>query len=455
MQKLNLMKNSVLLLFMVISTLGLSQSDSTSGSFTLPQAIDYALKNGYSIQNAATDIEIAKKRVSEIRGIGIPQLSADASFQNFVQVPISVIEANAFNPAAPPGTFLRIPFGVKYNASIGYTASWLAFSGEYIVGLQAAKSYKDISQANLRKSEIEVKESVIRAFQTILILNENEKILDENIASIEESITQTSAFYKEGFIEDIDVDRLELIKQNLLNTKETLNQQAELAKNLLKFQMGYPISSSIEISGQLESMVEEASKGIAERPKFDLSANIDNILLDKSINFQKLEVRRQKANYLPTLSTFYSWKESRIANDFDQLSDNTFRVPGGTILGVNLSMPIFQGFSQAARVSQAKLNLSKMELQKEQALEGLSVQSSQAYISYASALRSLANSKEAVKISEKIKEKTAIKYKEGVGSSIEVIQALNDYLSAQSNYISSVQQLLDSRVTLDKNLNKY
>lgn len=118
-------------------------------------------------------------------------------------------------------------------------------------------------------------------------------------------------------------------------------------------------------------------------------------------------------------------------------------------------MPIFKGFSQSARVSQAKLNLSKLEVQQKQAMQGLSVQASQAYITYTSALSTVKNSKEAVVISEKIRSKTRIKYQEGVGSSIEVIQAENDYLSAQSNYISAVQQLLDARVTLDKNLNKF
>ncbi|MEX1189271.1 MAG: TolC family protein [Bacteroidia bacterium] len=450
------MKNSLFLWLLLTGFLMQAQPDApSSASYTLPQAIDYALKNGYSVQNAATDIEIAKKKVAEIRGIGIPQLSAEGSFQDFIQVPVSVIEANAFDPSAPPGTFLRIPFGVKYNASIGYTASWLAFSGEYIVGLQAAKAYMDISKSSLRKSEIEIKETVSRAFNTILILKENEKILSENISSIEESIVQTKAFYQEGFVEDLDVDRLELLKNNLLTTRETLRRQTELATNLLKFQMGYPIENSLEITGEIANFVETASAGIAEVPKFDFSSNIDNILLEQAVNLQKLEVRRQRANYLPTLSTFYTWKESRIANDFDQLSNNTFRVPGGTILGVNLSVPIFKGFSQSARVSQARLNLNKVELQQKQAVQGLSVQASQAFIAYSSALETLENSKNAVTISEKIKDKTKIKYQEGIGSSIEVIQAMNDYLSAQSNYISSVQQLLDARVTLDKNLNKF
>jgi len=447
------MKNSVFLLLLLFSAA--IQAQTAPAAFSLQQATDYALKNGYSIKNAATDIEIAKKKITEMRGIGIPQLSAEAGFQDFIKVPVSVIEASAFDPSAPPNTFLRIPFGVQYNASYGYNASWLAFSGEYVVGLQATKVYLDISKSNLRKSEIEVKESVMRSYNTVLILKENKRILEENITSIDQSIEQTEAFYKEGFIEEMDVDRLKLLRNNLSNTLQILVQQTDLAERLLKFNMGYDVDSPISLSDELKTVLELASTGVGDDTKFNINANIDAQLIEQSIVFQKLNIKRQKANYLPTLSTFYSWRESRIANNFDQLNDNMFRVPGGTIFGVNIAMPIFQGFSQSARVKQEKLSLQKLEVSQTQATQGLNLQASQALIGFSSALTSLKNSRESVQLAERIRDRARIKYKEGVGSSIEVIQAENELLSAQSNYINSVQQVLDSRVTLDKNLNKF
>jgi outer membrane protein len=447
------MKNSVLLLLLSFSVAVQAQNSTTA--FSLKQAIDYALQNGYSVKNAATDIEIAKKKITEVRGIGIPQVKAEASFQDYLKVPVSVIQADAFNPLAPPNSYLRIPFGVQYNASYGYTASWLAFSGEYIVGLQASKAYLDVSKSSLRKSEIEVKESVTRAYNTVLILKENKKILDENIASLDQSIEQTEAFYKEGFVEEMDVDRLKLLRNNLANTLQNLVKQTDLAERLLKFQMGYEVESPISLSDELKSLLDIASTEIGESTKFNIEGNIDALIIDQSITLQKLDLKRQKANYLPTLSTFYTWKESRIASNFDQLSDNMFRVSGGTIFGVNIGMPIFQGFSQSAKVKQAKLNLQKLEVSKTQATQGLSLQASQSLIGFTNAVSTLKYSRENVQLAERIRDRARIKYKEGVGSSIEVIQAENDLLNAQSTYINAVQQVLDSRVTLDKNLNKF
>lgn len=440
----------LIVLFLLISTAAGAQN-----AFTLQQAIDYALKNGYSVQNAATDIEIARKRVAEIRGIGIPQLSAEGSYQNFLQVPVSVIEANAFNPMAPPGEFLRLPFGVQQNLSIGYTASWLAFSGEYIVGLQASKAYVDVSKATLRKSEIDVKESVIRAYNTVLILYENKRILTENIASLDNSIAQTSAFFTEGFVEELDVDRLKLLRKNLSSTLATLEQQTVLAEKLLKFNMGYDVNAAITLSDSVKDLVAAAALGVETEPKFDVRNNIDYLLLDKGLSLQKLELKRQRANYLPTLATYYTWKENRITNDWDLLFDPTFRVPGGTIFGVNLSVPIFKGLSQKARVQQAKLNISKTEVSQKQATQGLELQAAQSFTNYKTALENYKNNQESILLAEKIRERTRIKYQEGVGSSVELLQAENELLGAQANYITAVQQLLDARVTLDKNLNKY
>jgi len=424
-------------------------------AMSLQQAIDYALKNGYSVQNASSDIEIARKKVTELRGIGIPQLSADGAYQNFIEVPVSVLEASAFNPGAPPGTYLRIPFGVKHNMSYGYTASWLAFNGEYLVGLQASKAYVDLSKTNLRKSEIEVKESVTRAYQTVLVLYENKRILNENIASLEKSIAQTEAFYREGFIEELDVDRLKLLKQTLSITLSTLEEQTALAEKLLKFNMGYDVNTAIEISDKLNDHIEIAKTGVDAIPTFDIKSNIDNVLLDQALNLQKLELKRQQSAFLPTLSTFYSWKESRITNDGDKLFDPLFRVPGGTLWGVNLGVPIFKGFSQRSRVQQARLNMQKLETTQKQARQGLELQAAQSYTTYATALKNYNQSKESVALAQRILDRAQIKFKEGIGSSIELIQSENDLLNAQASFVETARQLLDSRVSLDKNLNKF
>jgi outer membrane protein len=449
------MKSAITLFILLFAVILNAQNPATTAEFSLAQAIEYAVKNGYSVKNAATDVEIAEKKVKEVRGIGLPQLKAEAGFQDFLKVPVSLLKANSFNPNASPDEYLRLPFGVKYNASYGYTASWLLFSGEYIMALRSSKTYTDISKAMLRKTEIEIKESVTRAYYSVLILKESRKILTENIASIDKSITETSAYNKEGFVEEQDVDRLKLVKSSQSILLNSLNSQYELAEKLLKFEMGYEVNSPIALSESFDQVLKSNSEGVDAQPKFDLSNNIESMMIQKSYNFQKLNIKVLKANYIPTLSTFYSWKESRITNDFNQLTDPNFRVPGGTIFGLNLSVPIFQGLGQQAKIQQAKLGLTKIELQQKQIQEGLLIQSAQALSEYNNSLLSYQNAKEAAALSIKIRDRSIIKYNEGVGSSVEVIQIENEVLNAQSNYVNAAMKLLNSRVTLDKVLNKF
>ena len=423
--------------------------------FTLQQAIDFALANGYSVKNAATDIEIARKKVIELRGIGLPQVKADASFQNFLQVPVSLIPAGAFDPSAPDNAYLRLPFGVQYNLSYGYTASWLVFSGEYIVGLQASRTYVDYTKSNLRKSEIEIKEGVTRAYQTLLVLNENKKILEENIKNLDRFLFETEAIQKEGFVEELDVDRIKLIRNNLKSSLDNLNQQKNLAEKLLKFQMGYDVNTSISLSETFDSFTSSIVVSATQEPKFDFSASADNRLIELGLRLQTLSHKRTLANYLPTLSTYYSWKENRVNNDLKFLTDPDFRVPGGTLLGINLSVPVFQGLSQKARVQQAKLELDKIKVLQSQASQGYDLKSSQAWSEFKAAMNTFRDRKESVSLAIRIRDRSATKYREGVGSSIELIQAENDLLSAQSNYIISAMQLMDANVSLNKQLNLF
>jgi outer membrane protein TolC len=111
-------------------------------AYTLKQAIAFAIENAYSAKNAKSDVVAAKKKVNETTSIGLPQISAEGNFQNFIDIPTQVMPANAFNPLADPSLLIPVQFGTKYNTSATITASQLLFDGSYIVGLQAAKTYK-------------------------------------------------------------------------------------------------------------------------------------------------------------------------------------------------------------------------------------------------------------------------------------------------------------------------
>jgi len=447
--------HSILSFLFVFVFAGLKAQQMPSISYTMQQAIDYALKNSYAAKNSEADIEIAKKQVKEIFGAGLPQISADAQYQQFINLPVSLVPANAFDPSAPDDLFLKLAFGTNFNANYGVTASQLIFSGEYIVGLQASKAFVDMSKLNQKKSNQEITETITRSYYTVLILKENQKIIQENIANLDESLRQTNAFYEAGFVEELDADRLKLLKNNLTNTQNTLERQMKLAQMLLKFQMGLDVNAPADFIDKLDETLLKVTMTEDEKIAFNTSQNIDALILQKAVDLQRLNMRRERSAYLPSLAGFFSARENRFGNDFGQLRDEQFRVAGGTIWGLQLNVPIFSGLSKNARVQQAKLELYKTEVQREQINQGLALQAATAETDFNTALEKFRTAQESVRLAEKIRKTADIKYSEGVGSSIEKIQSENDLLMAQSAYISAVLELLNARVNLDKNLNKF
>ncbi|MFN4122662.1 MAG: TolC family protein [Flavobacteriales bacterium] len=444
-----------LLISLTLSSSTLFAQQRPAITYTLEQAVAYALKNSYSAKNAQTDVEIARKQVKEVTGVGLPQINADAQYQQFINLPVSLVPANAFDPSAPDDLFLKLAFGTNFNTNYGVSASQLIFSGEYIVGLQAARAVLDMSKLGQKKSDQEITETVSKSYYTVLILKENKRIIEGSIKNIDESLRQTVAFNKEGFVEELDVDRLMLFKNNLINTQNTLIRQSKLAEMLLKFHMGLDVNAEVDFVDKLDETLLKVTMRENEQLQFNPSQNIDALLLSKQVDLQRLQLRRERSNYLPSVAGFFSARENRFGNEFSQLRDEQFRVAGGTIWGLQLNVPIFAGFSKNARVQQARLELFKVENQKEQINQSLAMQAAAAETDFKTALEKYRTAEESVRLAEKIRKIADIKYQEGVGSSIERTQAETDLLNAQSAYMSSVLELLNARVNLDKNLNKF
>jgi len=448
------MKIKIILLSAFTSIVAVAQ-DRPSIAYTLEQAEAYALKNSYYAKNSEADVEIARKQVKEVTGMGLPQISADAQYQQFINLPVSLVPANAFDPSAPDDLFLKLAFGTNFNTNYGVTASQLIFSGEYIVGLQASRAFVDMSKLNQKKTDQEIIESVRKSYYTVLILKENKNVLTENIKNLDESLRQSEAFFDAGFVEELDVDRLKLLKNNLTNSKNILERQIKLSEMLLKFQMGLDVNAPVEFIDKLDETLLKVTMTENEEININTAQNIDALLLAKAVDLQRLQLRRERSTYLPSFTGFFSARENRFGNEFNQLRDEQFRVAGGTIWGLQLNVPIFTGLSRNARVQQARLELYKVEVQREQVNQSLAMQAATAETDFKTALERFKTAEEGVRLAEKIRKTADIKYTEGVGSSIEKTQAETDLLAAQSSYISTVLELLNSKVNLEKNLNKF
>jgi outer membrane protein TolC len=436
---------SLIVCFFSVLSAKAQQSDTTI-SFSLKEAIDYAQSHQVSVLNAVIDEDIAKNTVKKTIGIGLPQVNGNVNFQDFIKVPTSLLPGEFFDK---PGTQVPVRFGVQYQSSIGVEVSQLLFDGSYLVGLQASKTFKELSNKSLKRSRIETAVAVTKAYYSVLVSHEQLSLLDANIIRLKKSLNDTEALYNNGFVEKIDVDRLKVLNNNLETERENVIRLLELNVNLLKFQMGMTIQSKLKLKDSIASL--QVVESIALNDTSSYQNRIEYSLLETQKKINELDVKRYKSLFLPSLVAFGSTLQSLQSNTFSTLFDRSFPT---TVIGFRLSVPIISGGIKSYQVRNAKLELQKTENNLINIKNGINLEVEQAQTVYKNGLKSLENQKRNMELAQEVLRVTKIKYEQGVGSSIEITSAETALKESQNNYINALYELLINKVNVDRALGK-
>lgn len=432
------MKQLTFLFLVTLSLSGVSQ-----GSFNLEKAKKYALEHHVDVTNAKLDEAIMDAKVWETTAMGLPQVEASGEFQNFIDIPTSVLPANAFNPLAPEGELVGIQFGTNYNVTGGVSVSQLVFSGNYLVGLQAVKAAANIQSQATEKTEIEVEMGVAEAYYTVLVLKENQVLLGETLEQMKSIFEKTKMLVEEEVMISTDAAQLELSVLQVENAIKTIQLQEASAMNFLKFQMGYPIDDELTIEGSISRDVAEFTGSINPQN------NIDFRILTSQLELNELNLKNTKANYLPTLAAFFNYQQQALRNDFDFFDSDKEWYPT-TLWGLQLKIPIFSSGQRSAQVKQAKLEVEKSQNQLDMVEEGLKLQVAQAFSEYQIALDKLALSVKSKELAEKVLVDSEVLYEEKVITSIELTQAQSQVLNETTNYTNALFELVQAKLALEK-----
>lgn len=439
-------KYYTLLLYLCLGLSAKAQQADAVANFSLQEAIDYAQTHQSSILNAQIDEDIAKNTVKQTIGIGLPQLSGNASFQDFIKVPTNLLPGEFFGQ---PGTQVPVKFGVKYQSLAGLELNQLLFDGSYIVGLQASKTFKELSNKNLKRSRIETSVAVTKAYYSVLVNNEQLSLLDANLTRLKKSLNDTEALFKNGFVEKIDVDRLTVLNNNLETERENVIRLLALNVNLLKFQMGMPIQSRLRLKDSIASL--QVDQMVIASDTSAYQNRIEYSLLQTQKKLNELDLKRYKSRFLPSLSAFGSTSKSFQSDDFSNLYNRSFP---STVVGLRLSVPLISGGIKLYQVRNAKLEVLKTQNNLINLKNGINLEVEQAQTIYLNGLQSLENQQRNMGLAAEVLRVTRIKYEQGVGSSIEVTTAETSLKESQNNYINALYDLLINKVNVDKALGK-
>ncbi len=413
---------------------------------SLQEAVDYGLKNHPQVQTATLNERSAEVTVDNRIATGLPQVDAKLDYQNFIELPTSLIPAEFFG--GEPGTFQPVQFGTEQNVSASISASQLLFNGAWLVGVSAAKQYAALVKQQSKLATSDVRKNVESAYYGVLVAQRFEELLQQNISNLNKVLFEVAELNKQGFVESIDVDRLTISKITLEGQMANAQRQTALAMQFLKFSMGMDMNTTIELTdtiGPIEE-VNIAAANYLSRPEFGI--------METLVTLNELNVKVNKAAYLPSLVAYGSYTQNAQRNEF-----NFFNADepwfGIGLVGVTLSVPVFSGTMRRTNVQQAEIALEKVRLEQYTATQGILLEVEKAKTDYQNAMSDLEVQQKNIELAQKIYNTTLIKYREGVGSSLELNSAESTLYQAQGSFIGALYNVLNTKTSLNKALGNY
>jgi len=423
-----------------------SQSDTMS--LTVDDCVDYALKNNEQLEITEYDKQIADSEVREVTAQGLPQASIDGGLNYNYEVQKSLIDVSNFSDA-PPGTEEEVAFGQTYDGNIAFSVNQLIFDGSYFVGLQAARTFKELSTKEHIKNQIDIVEAVSKAYYNALIAEERLELLQANKSRIDTLLDETQKMYEAGFAEKLDADRLQVNANNLKVEISKARQLKELSQKLLKFQMGMDLNQPINLSENLEEV--DVSMPVISENEFEYSDRIEYSQITTNESLAQLDIKNNKSQYLPKLYANFSYGYNTATSEADKLFQSNRWLNFGT-LGLTASIPIFDGFLKSNRIQQNRLQLKQLESQKSFLEKSINLEIEQSRINLSSEIETLEVQRQNVELAQYVYDITKTKYQEGVGSNLEVTDADTALKEAQTNYLNSLYQAKTSQIELKKAL---
>jgi outer membrane protein TolC len=432
-------QKQTLLLAGILLLGGLSARAQESTKLSLQDALKLALQQNTTILNSDLDLKMARKKIWETTASGLPHGEVKSAYSFYPKVP--TLPATFFDPNAGPNEVIEL--GVKQNVVTDVTVSQLIFSGSYFVGLQAVKVYYGLSKQNQEKAKQDVIETVINTYSMIQLAEESKKILAQNLENINKTLYEVSEMNKQGFLEKTDVDQLELTGNTIRNAINQVDSNLEMAYRLLKIQLGLEDNAKIELTDLVESdeSLTKTSLQLISEP-FNIDRNVDYQLIQTSEKAAKLELNLAKTSFLPTISGYY--------NHTEKLKSPAFDFAPKDLIGVNLSLPLFSTGEKLAVVSQKRMALEKAQNTRKYVSSSLAMQASQFQSDLRLKLEKYQNQVKSKQLSDDIYQRTLEKYKQGVASSMDLMNSQNQYLTNLTNYYQSIFDLQSSKSKLEK-----
>lgn len=443
------MKNYLLLaLFLGLS--GAPVAAQQVVTLSLSEAVDYALENNPSTKNARLELLISKATIKEMTARGLPQINGAYNLDYNPKIPVIFLPNQPpFGDPSNPSDVIPARFGVSYSSGLGVTVSQMVFDGSFFVGLRAAKTLLELTNKDLKKAEIDVVENVKKAYFGVLVNQQRIRLAGANLSRIDTLLKETTALNEAGFVEKIDVSRVQVQRNNTYTQIQRGQAALDISKQILKLQMGIPVEYEVELSESLQELT--TKEELLQLVGVEGADRIEIEQVATQITLVGLDLKNNVSQYMPKIDFIGNTRKSGAGNELDRVfnKSNWF---GSSLVGVSMSVPIFDGFSKAARIQKNRVQLTQLENQRSFLKESFKSELYAAKANLRNDLNILEVQEANLQLATEVYQIARIKYKEGIGSNLEVVNADAALIEAEINYLGALYDGLISKINLEKAL---
>ncbi|MCL6524499.1 MAG: TolC family protein [Thermoflavifilum sp.] len=434
--------------------------------YSLDSCIAYALAHELNTQSTRIDAQITAAKEREVTGLALPRITASGQFQDYLKLPTTLFP-DVFSPAIygilkkenlipqntpiPQGGLTPVQFGTQYNVNAGVNVSQTLFDPSVFVALQAKQTILELAQKNVKRTERDLKVTVSKAYYNVWIARKQLQVVEDNIQRLQQLLHDTRIMYQNGFAEKLDVDRLQVQLNNLEAQRITMQNMVTLSDQLLKFQMGMPLTDSLELTDSLT--FNDVQSDLLQNQPVDLHQRIDYQTLQTQLRVNQYDLKRYRLAWLPSLSASANYGITASRTTFNLFDHNEpwFK---SFYVGLNLSVPLFEGFQKKNRIDQANLNVKKTQIQLQLLDQSMRLELEQARTNLSNYLLNVASQQKNMQLAQEVYEQTIKKYEAGVGSTIEINNAEGDMQQAQLNYYTALYNAMLAKIDYLKAIGK-
>ena len=418
-------------------------------SLSLDECLQMALSNNENLKNSILEENVSKMTSREYLSVGFPQIQFETGLKYNFEIQKSLIDISKFMPGVPEGTEQEVSFGQKYDGIMDLGINQMIFNGSYFVGLAASKALIELSEKQTVRTKVDIIESVNKAYYVVLNTKERLSLVNSNLDRIESLLNDTEILYENGFVEKLDVDRIKVSYNNLNAEKIKAERLYDLSISILKFQIGFPVNDKLSVKGSIEDVILSVNE--YDIQSFDYSDRIEHSILNTNKRLKSYDLKNNRSQFLPQIYANLSYGYNTSSSEYDLFFNSNRWKNYGTV-GLQVIVPIFDGFNKRSKINRSKIVVQQVENQIKFLERSIDLQINQNYIELKNAIESLNVSKDNLVLANEVYNVSEKKYKEGVGSNLEVLDSNNALKTAQTNYYNAYYQAIISKINLEKTL---